>query len=70
MISGISLYLQGQWGHAKGRRRGMISGISLYLYLSVSTPFPLTYKRGRETPRQGDETFRLTFAHSTRDLGA
>jgi hypothetical protein len=38
----------------------------------VSTPFLLTYKRGRETPRQGDRTLTLTFTHaySTRDLGA
>jgi hypothetical protein len=54
--------------HAKGRRGGAIPGISL----SVSTPFPLTCKRGKETPRQGDGTFRLKFthAHSTGDLGA
>jgi hypothetical protein len=64
MISGISLYLQGQWGHAKGRRRGMISGISLYLYLSVSTPFPLTYKRGTETPRRGEEKRSESHSHS------
>jgi hypothetical protein len=57
------------------RRRGgeaARSQGSLSLSLSLSSPFPLTYKKGRETPCRGDGTFRLTFthAHSTRDLGA
>jgi hypothetical protein len=61
----------GPVGPCEGEERQHIPE-DLSLSLSVSTPFPLTYKRGMETPRKGDETPRLIFthAHFTRDLGA
>jgi hypothetical protein len=63
-------HLQGQQGPCEEEERRHDPG-DLFFSLSLSTPFPLTYKKWKGDPCQGDGMWTLTFTHarSTRDLG-
>jgi hypothetical protein len=58
-------HLQSPRGPCKGEERRHDPGdlFSPSISLSISSPFPFTYKRGRETIRQGDGTFFQTHIH-------